>query len=240
MLFPTRKIADSCRVFMLARAAIERPETPVAVRLVQFFIAPTAASGSRDSSVDLHIVLFPAAAFPLAKQFWQHTGLGISSRVAEHCLAMLAEESRPTSPTLSSARIPAKRGLGNRHYAKKPSFSTTPPPSTPSAEPAVADDLSTDHVAYLEERYGRNLPAEAAAFAKRALRRRIAGVLVHDSPNDWSQAGEQGVELGPSTRGVKEVSEEDVFLYPTGMSAIFNAHQLALGTRPLAKSICFG
>jgi len=92
----------------------------------------------------------------------------------------------------------------------------------------------------LEERYGRNLPVEAAASAKRAMRRRIAGVLVHDTPNHWSHAGEQSAELGPSTRGVKEVSEEDVFLYPTGMSAIFSAHQLALGVMPSAKSICFG
>ena len=104
----------------------------------------------------------------------------------------------------------------------------------------AADELSADHVTYLEERYGRNLPIQAAASAKRALRRRIAGVLVHDTPSSWSQAGEQSTEVGPSTRGVSEVSEDDVFLYPTGMAAIWSAHQLALGAMPPAKSICFG
>lgn len=110
----------------------------------------------------------------------------------------------------------------------------SPPPET------MTETFDADHTTYLEERYGRNLPVEAAAFAKRAMRRRIAGVLIHDTPNHWSQAGEQSTEVGPSTRGVKEVSEDDVFLYPTGMSAIFSAHQLALGTMPSAKSICFG
>lgn len=234
MLFPTQRIADACRTFMLDRAS--QQGTVVSVRLVQFFIAPENASASTASSVELHIVLFPADAFPLAKQFWQHTGLGISSRLAEHCLSMLPDETRPTSPTLTSPR-PMKRS--NRHYAKQPSFSSSPPtPGTP--EGAISEALSADHVTYLEERYGRNLPVEAAAAAKRAMRRRIAGVLVHDTPSDWSLAGEQNIELGPSTRGVKEVSEDDVFLYPTGMSAIYSAHQLALGALPPAKSICFG
>ena len=237
MLFPTRTIADGCRSFMIDRASQQGSDVPV--RLVQFLISPENASASTATSVELHIVLFPADAFPLAKQFWQHTGLGISSRLAEHCLSMLPDETRPASPTMPTPR-PTKRSASNRHYAKKPSFSSSPPLSPLPTEDAISEVLSADHVTYLEERYGRNLPVAAAASAKRALRRRIAGVLVHDTPNDWSQAGEHTAELGPSTRGVKEVSEDDVFLYPTGMATIFTAHQLALRTRPLAKSICFG
>lgn len=222
---------------MIDRAS--QQDSDLSVRLVQFLIAPRDASASTATSVELYIVLFPADAFPIAKQFWQHAGLGISSRLAEHCLSMLPDEPRPTSPTVTSPH-PTKRGPSNRHYAKRPSFSSSPPLSPTAAEDAISEVLSADHVTYLEERYGRNLPVAAAAAAKRALRRRIAGVLVHDTPNDWNQAGEHTVELGPSTRGVKEVSEDDVFLYPTGMSAIFSAHQLALGARPSAKSICFG
>ncbi|KIP04742.1 hypothetical protein PHLGIDRAFT_31228 [Phlebiopsis gigantea 11061_1 CR5-6] len=228
MLFPSRKIAEMCRTFMLDRASQQGSEVPV--RLVQFLISPENASASTASSAELHIVLFPADAFPLAKQFWQHAGLGISSRLAEHCLSMLPDESKPTSPTVS-ATVLTKRAGSNRHYAKK---SASSPPTE------ISEELSADHVTYLEERYGRNLPVAAANFAKRAMRRRIAGVLVHDAPSDWSQAGEHDAAVGPSTRGVKEVSEDDVFLYSTGMAAIWSAHQLALNTRPLAKSVCFG
>ncbi|KAG8691251.1 hypothetical protein FRC09_011678 [Ceratobasidium sp. 395] len=66
-----------------------------------------------------------------------------------------------------------------------------------------------------------------------ALRRRIAGVLVDDSPPAETP------EPGASKRGV-DVTEDDVFLFPTGMSAIWTSHQLALAARPQHKSICFG
>ena len=240
MLFPTRKIADACRAFMVERSS--QQGSPIAVRLVQFFISPESASASTAAGVELHIVLFPAGSFPLAKQFWQHTGLGISSRLAEQCLAMLPEEgvSNDRAKTPPPRAIPSKKMAGNRHYAKAPSFSSSPPCTSVVPERSLTEILETDHVEYLEERYGRNMPVGAAAAAKRAMRRRIAGVLVKDTPSDWSSAGGQEAELGPSTRGVKEVNEDDVYLYPTGMAAIWSSHQLALGVMPLAKSICFG
>ncbi|PSS30964.1 hypothetical protein PHLCEN_2v2489 [Hermanssonia centrifuga] len=239
MLFPTRKIAQACRSFMVDHSC--QPGPPVPVRLVQFFISPEDASASTATGVELHIALFSAEAFPLAKQFWQHSGLGISSRLAEYCLSMLPDDTEAPSPTTTSTRVPAKRTGSNRHYSAKSSLSS-PPCSSPLSvpEPPAAEVLSADQAVYLEERYGRNLPLESAANAKRALRRRIAGVLVRDSPSDWSEAGGHEAELGPSTRGVKEVTEDDVYLFPTGMTAIWNAHQLALGVMPLAKSICFG
>ncbi|EKM57530.1 uncharacterized protein PHACADRAFT_115737 [Phanerochaete carnosa HHB-10118-sp] len=237
MLFPTLRIAEACRDFMVHRSSQQGPAVPV--RLVQFLISPENASASTATSMELHIVLFPADAFPLAKQFWQHAGLGISSRLAAHCLSMLPDELKPSSPKIPPPPMFTKRNASNRHYAKQASFSYSPQSTSPPPE-SITETFDADHATYLEERYGRNLPVEAASFAKRAMRRRIAGVLVHDTPNHWLQAGEQSAELGPSTRGVMEVSEEDVFLYPTGMSAIFSAHQLALGAMPLAKSICFG
>ena len=87
---------------------------------------------------------------------------------------------------------------------------------------------------YLEQRYGRNLDVAAAQLAKGALRRRIAGVLVRDE----SAAGGE-VEVAQSVRGAA-VTENDVFLFPTGMSAIWSAHQLALDVRGAKKSVCFG
>ena len=218
---------------------------PIPVRLVQFTIFEDENAASQ--SVELHIVLFPGDAFPYAKQFWQHTGLCVSSRLSDRCLSFLGEDSPgSTSPVVPPPpnRLPVKPG--NRHYAAK-NFSKSPPTSPlttgfgrGTSKGTSADLFNKDHLNYLEERYGRNMPLESAAAAKRAMRRRIAGVLVRDAPSDWSTAGGHEVELGPSTRGVEGVTEDDVFLYAGGMSAIWSAHQLALATRPSAKSICFG
>lgn len=254
MLFPTQKIAEQCRQHIQRRKSPSG--APLTARLLHLFVFPednqitgsSPSSGinkqSSADSVDLHIVFFDADTLPVAKEFWQHSGMGISSRLAEKCLSVLSDDNlraRPISPT--SSRFPT-RGH-NRHY----SVNNSKLPSSPtlaSFEPsrdAQRDDMGSDHNVYLEERYGRNLPLSAAASAKRALRRRIAGVLIHDNPSDnqeESDAGQKDLAVGPSSRGVKDVSEDDVYLYQTGMAAIWNAHNLALEVRPIAKSICFG
>ncbi|KAF7986257.1 hypothetical protein HWV62_35164 [Athelia sp. TMB] len=57
-------------------------------------------------------------------------------------------------------------------------------------------------------------------LAKRAIRNRIAELLRHGRP--------------------AATSSEDVLLYPTGMCAIWNAHNVASKAHPTAKSVCFG
>ncbi|EIW78262.1 PLP-dependent transferase [Coniophora puteana RWD-64-598 SS2] len=302
LLCPSRRVAEHCRAFILDRLAKEGKKGHV--RLVQYFIAsspppsPTilkhqragsssagtsTSNGDADTahrSAEIHIALFQPDVFPYAKQFWQHCGMIVSSRLAEHCLTLLdassepasqAAPASPTTPAFSNSRVAFK--APNRHYSVKstpklsasssssPVFPTTaaqpaPSPSVPQTTPPDAESLSRDQTMYLEERYGRNLPLSSAPHAKRALRRRIAGVLLHDdspspAPSDADDAiGQAGAEeplapLGPSSRGVPGVTEHDVFLFPTGMSAIWSAHQLALGAAPAgvresAKSVCFG
>ncbi|KAF7970538.1 hypothetical protein HWV62_23699 [Athelia sp. TMB] len=230
LLCPTKKVAEECRAFMIDRSTKEG--TPVSPRLIQYFICPEdtptspAADPGPSRCAELHIVLFPADAFPLAKQFWQHTGLGISSRLADHCLAML-----PAEPTPSRAPAPPPTKGKNKHYAAKGKPSNANGSGTGPASPPPTPTLGNDESTYLEERYGRNLPVGAADAAKRALRRRIAGVLLRDGDSDDA--------VGPSARGAG-VGEGDVFLFPTGMAAIWSAHALARATRPSAKSVCFG
>lgn len=177
-------------------------------------------------STGLYVVLFPGDKIQYARPFWQHTGMGISSRYAEHCLSLLPEEAVPASPTSYS-----KPKFAHKYYSvreKRKSQPTSP-----------VDALSDDHSTYLEERYGRNLSHDAGAFAKRALRRRIAGVLLRDEPAVWDAVGSTNSELKPSTRG-HGITEDDVYLYPTGMAAIWNAHQTIFAVRPAAKSVAFG
>ncbi|CAK5269760.1 unnamed protein product, partial [Mycena citricolor] len=219
--------------------------TPIVPRLIHFNIFPEDKQNQgpcvdetsvtlSSISASLHIVLFPEQAFGFAKQFWQHTGLGISSRLAEHCLSLLPVETTFVPNGLQHT----PRRAYNKHYSAKAK------PSSPTESVGRnIDDLSLDHSMYVEERYGRNLPLSAAATAKRALRMRIAGVLVRDAPLESSDAldnGDKNADVAAVGRGVDGLSEDDVFLYPTGMAAIWNSHQLCLAVRPAKKSVCLG
>jgi cystathionine gamma-synthase len=201
LLFPSRKSAEACRALLTAR--------DVSARVVQHCIS---------DALCIFIVLFPEHKFNIAKQFWQHTGLGVSSRFATRILSTLASAaSPPPTPT-------RHKPMAHRHYGHKA-----------SRQPSIdAQPLEEDQSVYLEQRYGRNLDVAAANQAKRALRRRIAGVLVRDEG-----AGDGEIEVSQSVRGVA-VTEDDVWLYPSGMTAIWSAHQLALDAKGEKKSVCFG
>lgn len=241
MLFPKQRIAEQCRSFIQRRSSSNG--THVNVRLLRLFICPDnklsdATDNLVGSSADLHVVLFPADSFPIAKEFWQHTGQGISSRLAENCLSLWPNDNSPVQ-TQPSSWFPS-RGH-NRHYSATKSPCKTPSPKSQSPPP-IAEHLTKDQLLYVEERYGRNLPLAAAAFAKRALRSRVAGVLKENASDCQSEpcTEQKDLLLGPSTRGVSEVAADDVYLYSTGMSAIWNAHNMALAVLSPAKSVCFG
>lgn len=301
--------------------AQSKDERPLPVRIVQFsIVSPSAAQADPSLSqqgsdspqkVSLHIVLFPTESFPLAKAFWQHTGDGISSRMAERCLRLLEEAGSLDSPTgiatptaatepatvadetspdpprqLESHRSYSRNHHYKSRYAAQPpsaalgptvspvthSFpyegvptNNPPTPAAPSAPAAInatleEDPLTADHATYVEERYGRNLPIASSSLAKRALRRRIAGTLLADRQEGSSEAAETGAEVAETTRSGTGVTEEEVYLFPSGMSAIFHAHQVAMLarvqqlagqadgveggsaalTRGVGKSVCFG
>ena len=212
LLYPSKKIADHCQAFILHRAALT--ETLGSVRLVRYFTCPeeTAAQTRTCQCVELHIVFFPADLSTIAMEFWRYTGLGISSRFAEHCLSILLGEDNLSAVATQSS-------------------GTSMPP----------DMTNKDQGTTLEE---QNSPLRAGAFAKRTLCRRIASLLLTGKMQDDLQGpcdGAQGdVKSEPNSIDVQDVSEDDVFLFSTGMSAIWNVHQLCLRARPPAKSGCFG
>ena len=275
------------------------PQSPLSVRIVQFCLVPSKDQTSPGRStfeevsassipvstsendpcsvpnrISIYIVLFPKNSFPLAKAFWQHTGDGISSRLAVRCLQILAETGKMPEASTGSAASAAAPAISklvsqgrphfrNRHYAR--SSSTTPqggsdPNSLANStaslnlqESEKSENLTPDLSVYVEERYGRNLPLSSASLAKRALRRRIAGTLLADrqehAQNGHAErsAEESALITGETMRVGTGVTEENVWLYPTGMSAIFHAHQVAMlerkksrGERAVGKSVCFG
>jgi cystathionine gamma-synthase len=68
---------------------------------------------------------------------------------------------------------------------------------------------------------------------KAVLRRRIASML---------NGGDGFSPCSNETSGPLKVTitEEQVFLYPTGMSAIWNAHQMSITLFKGLKSVCLG
>ncbi|KAI9320111.1 pyridoxal phosphate-dependent transferase [Dichotomocladium elegans] len=222
MPFPSRKVAIGCREFLKRY----HPESQGAVRIVEL------KYGSEERPMPVYAVIFPRDAFSVAKQYWQHSGLILSSRMAEKCLgALQANSIAPSSPGPKKERHSrySKAGMRGKSNAE--------------------EEEPSDHASYVEERYGRNLPIEFANHAKVALRRRIAGIV---SENE--EGGEQLDRFSKATaseldtqrsmegfRGMKGLSEDDVYLYPSGMSSIFCAHQVAMAVGDASrKSVCFG
>lgn len=241
---------------------------PIDVRIVEYAIQPPDVSASSSSSrptVVLYVVFFHQDEAAIGKAFWQHAGVGISSRVAEYCLTMLsAQESiqsqittKDTSSPITGIARPSSPKPRHKHYSSLQKGAAVIPPSSPtspvhtsapaftpskSQQEAITDELDPDWSTYLEERYARNLPVSEAPSAKRALRRRIAGVLVSEregsaSPPPGENEQKAATVVATSPGGV---TENDVYLFPSGMAAIWHAHRTASGAFPPYKSVCFG
>ncbi|WVR03892.1 hypothetical protein IAU60_000891 [Kwoniella sp. DSM 27419] len=264
ILLPSPKVASEGRDFLASR------QPAIASRVVEFVICPSAVSLIDSSSsralggvdcVELQILLFDKAHWSMAKSFWQHSGDGICSRLAERALAFLGEtpagdSTRPPTPPMD--RPPSKApSTRNRHYSRRNTASTPVTPRTPvtpststfsattgqdaPVEPVSGEHLTPDLATYLEERYGRNLPLFNAPLAKQALKRRIAGGLL---PSDEGFGQVDDVARGAGS-GKRAVQEDDVYLYPCGMSAIWHAFAIARSARrrrgePEGKSVCYG
>ncbi|WWC87799.1 uncharacterized protein L201_002691 [Kwoniella dendrophila CBS 6074] len=270
ILLPSPKVAGEGRDFLSSQ------NPPIQSRIVEFVICPSSISIIDTSNkqalggvdcIELQILLFDKSNWSFGKAFWQHSGDGICSRLAERGLAFLGElpagsennnnnkqQSPIQTPTLE--RPPSKApSTRNRHYSRRAdSIPSTPiTPSTPSTSKLINDDapvepvkeeaLTSDLTTYLEERYGRNLPLFNAPLAKQALKRRIAGGLL---PSDEGYGTVDDVARGAgSGSGKKAVTEEEVYLYPCGMSAIWHAFDIARTARRRkgekeGKSVCYG
>lgn len=176
------------------------------------------------------MVFFPADSFLLAKTYWQCSGHGISSRRAYKCLELLGvplpdvlnlPEGPPFSPTSSPS--------GTSH-------SSSPGGSLESLLDALSQSQTMQLVQCDEQ------PLHYAE-ARLVLQRRIARAL----EGDFSSPGETPPSpiLQNNVSRIPTLSDDDVFLYPGGMNAIWHIHQLILQTseemgKVPGKSICFG
>ncbi|KAL9024744.1 MAG: hypothetical protein Q9180_007822 [Flavoplaca navasiana] len=189
-------------------------------------------------------VIYPKRHSALAKSFWQHTGDGISSRRAELChrafndgfLAPRVDDSDDNDQVHCAYHKSIK---GPLRYQKARLTDGPEEPARTRADSLQEEKQQSkdDSILFVEERYGRNLDLSRAGQAKTAIRRRIAGALTADV--DLNHMADI-VCTDDSMRKVPGFSEEDVYLYPSGMSSIFNTHRIMMTARGNMKSICFG
>lgn len=255
MLWPTLIVAKRCQKFFYDKLPSLSPDL---VHVLGLEPVINKQRSQETISSGLAAVFFPKEHFSTAKQVWQHTGDGISSRRAEFCLKALRDGFlKPAASTPTTPKIEDLYTKGPRRYqrpasqqANNPSPLTTTPPSTSnnsepsSQEKATVEPELKDYAQFVEERFGRNLNAKLALQAKLAIRRRISGCLKEDSDLDHALATSSN-NCDSRQKGLRDT---DVFLFPCGMSAIFNTHRILLqlgqqtyGDQPARqKSICFG
>ncbi|KAH6982777.1 pyridoxal phosphate-dependent transferase [Ilyonectria sp. MPI-CAGE-AT-0026] len=235
MLFPTPKVARRCLDFIRQRVSPELSG--------QLGVIDLALDTSKDLSAllkklspTMSAVVFPEELFSIAKQYWQHTGDGTSSRRAEFCHTLFMDHLLVATTGAQTTHEASGRPFrGPKRYQRPGSIDGTPPANLRTSSPKEPEE-SLESSQFLEERFGRNLNLSLVERAKSAIRRRIAGALAH----------EVDLNNGPlpsmttNTRGIQSLEEGDVYLYPCGMNAIFNAHRALLKAREPRKSINFG
>ncbi|QSS55779.1 cystathionine gamma-synthase [Histoplasma capsulatum var. duboisii H88] len=249
-LFPSRKTADRCYQFMTSRLPAEEAQKLRVISLLpprrqqqqQQPLSDEGDGGKANPNIasSLFCVFYPSAQSSVAKEVWQHTGDGISSRRSEFCLkaledGYLIEESRLLQRDEPTTQWPHK---GPKRYQRNGSLGsiskdlTSTQPQHLLQESEIPSSMEFDQ--FIEERFGRNLNLAHANNAKLAVRRRITGSLT--CSGELSEA----LKSASSDGRISRLAEEHVFLFPSGMSAIFNTHRMLMAARGPMKSICFG
>ena len=252
MLFPSTAAATRCLNFLAqhtlqSSTVIQSSSTASRdnLRIVDLVFQNRAPS-SKDIGTPKTIisaVIFSRRELKNAKTFWQHSGDGVSSRRAEFCFKAFEEGYMAPRNHVQPEKTSLNRMCkGPRRYQRKASLSQTDELTSSSmmGKPSPMSLTSLDrqdYAQFVEERFGRNLDLSLAANAKLAVRRRIAGSLTAnvDLPEAIAMPNEAA-----AVRKVQGFSEDDIYLYPCGMSSIFNTHRIMLKARGPLKSISFG
>ncbi|RDA90345.1 hypothetical protein CP533_4135, partial [Ophiocordyceps camponoti-saundersi (nom. inval.)] len=233
MLFSTSSSAVRCVAYIRHYASCDVAASEDILDLV---VDATKCSSPllRWLSPTLHVAFFDKEAYCFAKQYWQHTGDGVSSRRAEFYLDLLRNDILIPLPVDNPTQGWSQKGP-RRYRPKSTSFNRTVTDTRLSSCRHVGEDEESHR--FLEERFGRNLDLGMIDQAKVAVRRRIAGLLTQD--NDI-QNGFRLPSSGPSSEARRAVKDNDVFLFPNGMNAIFNVHRTLLAAHGQLPSVSFG
>lgn len=235
MLFPTRTAATRCVEFITAA----QPNYLQQIEIVELVMDTSKTSSTllKKLSPTVSAILLPEEAFPVAKQYWQHTGDGISSRRAEFCHSLLRDGLLiPVATTESPSEVSDRAIRGPKRYQRAVTERDASKAPSPGVQAPISSEESLESFRFLEERFGRNLDITFVERAKSAIRRRIAGCLVQDLDMHIDNLP----SMASNSRGLQDLHENDVYLFPAGMNAIYNAHRALLCARGQLRSVNFG
>ncbi|KAL5332645.1 pyridoxal phosphate-dependent transferase [Aspergillus crustosus] len=230
-LFPSPNTARVCQSFISSKVP---PKEAYKIRILNFAPTPQLEAELPTITPLLSCVLYPKEYSKIAKEVWQHSGDGVSSRRGEFCLGALRDDLLVERKSAAADAASQRFFKGPRRYQGRSSINGIGKGGSPGAIPANKPLEGRESIQFIEERFGRNLGVTLAYQAKVAVRKRIAGVLTTDV--DLNEALEKTSEEGR----IAGLAESDVFLFPTGMSSIFNSHRMLLNARGPMKSICYG
>lgn len=240
-LFPSHAVASRCTKFF--RAQISFVDAKGSLRIIDLYPNESLPDSTEtpnhfQTKPITSAVVFPRIHSKIAKTFWQHSGDGISSRRAEYCHKAFDDGHLVDSNVgFRNGEDSAALMKGPRRYQKQPPADPTPMAMKNKVQKNDGPE-GKDYVQFVEERFGRNLDVSLAANAKLAIRRRISGALT--TANVDIQEALHFSEPSTPTKLIEGFSEEDVYLYPCGMSSIFNTHRTLMACRGEMKSISFG
>ncbi|KAF0319402.1 cystathionine gamma-synthase [Colletotrichum asianum] len=236
MLFPNEYAAQLCVGFLHAHAPAPALVGIETVALVVDDSNPDAVYW-KPLSPSISAVICHPDTFKYAKQFWQHGGLGVSSRRAEfcHCLlqqALLVPEHRAQSTKQMNSHGPP---LYHPPELKKEILSSSESRTTE----ALRSIMRQEPTPCAKKGFGQEVEIllSGSRKAKKVLQQRIASML-RPHLNAHAESGTP-IEIGPRSSSTYDLTD-DVYIFPTGMSAIFHTHQFLLGIRGNMKSISFG
>ncbi|GAB0131869.1 Folylpolyglutamate synthetase [Epichloe bromicola] len=235
LLFPTRGAANRCVDFVTQ----VQPTSSHKLEILEFVLdtSKPVTPLVKKLSPTVSAVLLPEWSYAFAKQYWQHTGDGISSRRAEFCHSLLKDGLLVRESDTKTANGISNRAVrGPKRYQRAGFDDSSMDGTMPNVQSLASTEESLESSHFLEERFGRNLDLVLLERAKSAIRRRIAGLFVHDldlQTDVWPT-------VNSNSRGMQGLHESDVYLFPAGMNAIFNAHRVLLTARGQLKSVCFG
>ncbi|CAI4044033.1 hypothetical protein SKDZ_10G3250 [Saccharomyces kudriavzevii ZP591] len=241
LCFPSYRIANRCREFIKVKTGLSTK-----VRILQLCTPKPVNQEERlwRRECKITVVFVDEEIFPIMKQYWQHSGEIVSSRMAEYILHELE----------------VKDNLKKME-------------TTNNGRKSAAEDENRVNEEYIETRFGRSLNFLAADKAKFLIRKRIATKVVEkvdsESLTDLFSFEHYNENSAPFTTGNGEPLNDDqqlnsnvpaeainsagessanstfedmttedlnyhvnpdtdVYLFPSGMASIFTAHRLLL------------
>lgn len=237
LLFPTTQTAQLCIDFVKSQAE-ERDLPVIDLRILEFHVPQTHTGILEDVTrtclSGLTAVILSKEMYSLGRLFWQHTGAGVSSRRAEACSRQLMQgtllcQAEPNGTCPTGRRL----NKGPRRYQKQSTEGDDLIQFQAKQRPSLE---SKDSQQFVEERFGRNMNLDLVESAKLTVRKRIAGSQDEDVESMLQL--QEGQTWSNERQHV--LSEDDVYLFPTGMNAIFSTHQMLLSVLGPKQAVCFG